>query len=88
MWNLQRQKVCELPKARMQNSNEVCGFEIQDVANTLKLSRIDHTIFKYERSSIWSFVNYEIIVGRGPPMYMILRFKVMKLLQLNKSRGK
>jgi hypothetical protein len=60
--------VCEIPKARMQNSNEVCSFEIQDATNSPKLSRIDPTIFEYERSSIWSFVNYEIIVGRGPPM--------------------
>jgi hypothetical protein len=61
-------QVCELPKARMQNSNEVWSFEIQDVANSPKLSGIDLIIFEYERSSIWSFVSYEIIVGRGPPM--------------------
>jgi hypothetical protein len=73
-------QVCEFPKARMQNSNEICSFDIQDAANAPKLLGINHTIFKYERSSIWSFVNYEIIVGRGPPMYVILRFKVIRLL--------
>jgi hypothetical protein len=45
-------QVCELPKAKVQNSNVVCSFEIQDATNAPKLLEIDPIIFEYERSSI------------------------------------